>query len=591
MSKFTIPNSAGQIRQVNRGDVFGELWETFGIDLTSSIGKLKTSTRLAPTISTTASDNADWQTGCIFDGSIYWYGDNRRAIIGAERNPRISGSWTAGTISFDVGQESDSVVFNEKLLVSTGTNIAMSTNGSTFDNDWWTTVNIGGETGSALTVGVPHTMDVSLVGHETVFVTNGNKVHYANESAGHSTVTLPAHLVACSIATDPFATWVGTYSNSGDAYVYEIYVGETLDSTPVARRSYRIKGASAVLSMDVSDDGVPYLVTDKGYIHVYNGRSFVPVAQFPFASKGYSLAGLSLGNVDDDNIVRAIHPKGMRADGKSLLININTDNQLITDLASNPDDNDDVFNNYVVDERSPSGVWEFNIETGTLNHIAPLTNDSSQNGFHRHQSSGPILVTNNQYTRFLTTSRVQSDRTDIYAEDPTTTPFGYFVTSEIQSDSILDAWEQLAIQKDILNSETISVKYRTSKRASMPKYGLGTWTKTNTVVVSEDISSIIEDGDLVEVIDGYGAGKIAHVSSSTSSSTTTTITLDTAIGSIGEASTVRFRNFKTFSLEDNANYDSGGTAETSTWVQFMVVLNGMVEVRQLLSKGNANGEV
>ena len=43
MSTFRIPNSTGQIRQDNRGDTRGELWETFNMDLSTIIDKLKIS--------------------------------------------------------------------------------------------------------------------------------------------------------------------------------------------------------------------------------------------------------------------------------------------------------------------------------------------------------------------------------------------------------------------------------------------------------------------------------------------------------------------------------------------------------------------
>ena len=47
MSTFTIPNSQGQIRVSNTSDIFGELSETFNIDLSSSLGKIKVGNKLA----------------------------------------------------------------------------------------------------------------------------------------------------------------------------------------------------------------------------------------------------------------------------------------------------------------------------------------------------------------------------------------------------------------------------------------------------------------------------------------------------------------------------------------------------------------
>lgn len=594
MSTFEAPNREGLFRQVNQGDTLGELWSTFNIDLSTSYGKLKTSKCLSPTLSEAKMDNDDIQAMGVFDGYYYAFGTGgRRMYLSSVRNPRNSGAWVSNSISpFDTGSETDAVVFDGKLLVSTGTDIASfdDITGSP-DVDYWTNVLSGDD----LTVNVPHIMNVSRLREETLFVTDGNKVRYFQKPDEHSTIYLATHLTACCIASDAYATWVGTYSGEGNAMVYEIYEDETatvfdpgssaVANIPVARRSYPING-SAVLSMDIVD-GVPYIVTDKGHIQTLNGRSFVTVAEFPFAMDGVSLAGLTLGNIDEDNTVRAIHPKGMRADNRSLFININTDNQLITDLAGNPIDDDDIFENVVVNPRSSSGIWEYNLDTGILNHRYAFTNADTQNGFHRHQSSGPLLITKNQYTRILAASRLQSGRTDIYAEDPNGTPFGYFITREINSETIQDGWEKLAIKKDVLNNETIDVKYRTNKKTKIPKYNEANWTGAKTFVVEEVIDDTAEVGFLVEIVDGYGAGKLSHITEISTSATTTSITVEDEIGSNGESGYIRIWNFKKFNMDDFEQHQTGGLSEATEWVQFMVVLNGMVEVRQMFNKGSA----
>lgn len=587
MSTYQLPSNTGAITQPNNGDVSGELWGAFNIDLYSSRGKMRVSKRLSPTLSEAKMSNDDVQAFCRFGSKTYGFADSSRVLsIESYRNSRLTGSWSATTYdSFDIGNETDAVVFGGAMLVSTGTNIARTTDGSSYDTDWWTTVSVGGDTGVALDNGVPHTMDVSRIGAETLFVTNGNKVHYANEVAGHSTVTLASQLTACCLATDYKATWVGTYSNEGDAYVYEIYIGETdTASTPIARNSYKIEG-SAVLSMEVVD-GVVFIVTDRGKIQYFNGIAFVDATSFPFAWDNVSIDGMSVGDIDDENNLRAVHPKGMRRDGKSLLININTNNELIDDLAANPLDNDDEFENIVVNERSPSGVWEYNTETGQLTHLAALNADTDTQGFHRQQRSGAILVTNNQYTRFLTTGRVLSTRTDILAQDPSTSPFGYVITREINSQTIQDAWEKLAIKhNDLIDGESIEIKYRTDKVRGYPKYSEANWTGASTFVVTND-ASMVSVGDEVEVIDGYGAGKIAHVTEITSSTTTYTVTLDTAIGANSETSNVRFQNWKRATAEDLTDTQTVGLDKVSNWVQFKIVLNGFIEIRQMFNKGS-----
>lgn len=587
MSTFRIPNSQGQIRQVNNGDTYGELWGTFNVDLTTSPGKIKASKRLTATMSATKMDNDNVQAFALYKGSIVAFASGNRVMyLAAERNPRISGSWASASGSLDIGNESDAVVFDGKLLVSTGTNIASTTDTqpspSDFDDDWWTAVT----SGTALTVNKPHIMDVSKIGQETLFVTDGNLVRYYNTTAFHSAITLSDEHTACCLATDYTGTWFGTYASDGEALIYFLQVGQDQ-----ATQAFKVDG-TAVLSIEIVK-GVPYILTDRGHIQTFDGRGFVTVQSFPFAFKSVVLDGLEVGNFDDSNIDRAIHPKGMRAHNDKLLININTDNQLIDTLASNPLDNDDVFTNYVVDERSPSGVWEYDVNTGVLNHRSALVYDTTTPGYHRNQTSGPILILNNQYTRFLTSGRVETDKTDIFAESPTEVPLSYFITPEIVASTVSEAWERVALKVDTLQvGESVEVKYRTRNNRLLPAYLNMTWLDGTQFTTTNDTSNI-SVGDEVEIVNGYKAGEIAHITE-ISSGTTKTITIDTNLGVLNEAGIVRVQNWQKIDYtynEDTLEFDTVGITETSAWIQFKVVMRGQVTVRQFISKGNSKNEL
>lgn len=592
MAVFKIPNSNGQIRQSNKGDIYGELWGTFNIDLTSSPGKIKTSRQLYPSLSETKMDNDDLHASCIYGGYIYnILSGSRIQRIEAYRNPRISGTWVSSSGSLTATVSSDAVVFDNQILVTTSTNIAMNNNAGTpsWDTDWWTTV----VSGTALDNGFPHVMDISNIGNETLFVTDGNLVRYMNVLAGptynHSTVTLAEDQVACALATDYKATFVGTYSNSGNARVYEIYVGEQVDSVPVARNSYPVDG-TAVLSMDVVD-GVVYIVTDRGHIQAFNGVAFVTVGSFPFAFDSVAIDGISVGDIEASNIGRGIHPKGMRAYGKSLYLNVNTNNQLIDDLASNPIDNDDIFNNVVVNERSASGVWEFDTETRVLNHRYALKYSANQVGFHRLQNSAPILILDNQYTRILTAGRLDSARTDVFVENPDQVPTGYFITSEIDSNTVQEAWERFNLKVEQLGAgDSIEIKYRTSKNREYPAYASGTFLSANTFNTTDDLSMVAE-GDEIELIDGDNAGLMAHVTAIDESESVYSITLDRDISTAGLTCYARFQNWKLATHTEEGQIVFTGLGETSTYVQFKVVMTGNVEVRGFMNKGNSKNEV
>lgn len=589
MATYNLPNSNGQIRQSNKGDVYGELWGTFNVDLTSSPGKIKTSRQLYTSLSEAKMDNDDLLASVVFNGYIYnLLKADRYQYLEAYRNPRISGSWvSASSTALTTTNYTDAVVFDNNLLVSGSTNIAMNDNPSSpsWDEDWWTTI----VSGTALTASVPHVMDVSNIGAETLFVTDANLVRYYNPTAGHSTVTLASNLIACALATDYKATFVGTYSNSGNARVYEIYVGEQVDSVPVARNSYPVDG-TAVLSMDVVD-GVVYIVTDRGHIQAFNGVAFVTVGSFPFAFDSVAIDGMSVGDIAASNIDRGIHPKGMRAYGKSLYLNVNTNNQLIDDLASNPIDNDDIFNNVVVNERSASGVWEFDTETQVLNHRYALKYSADQVGFHRLQNSAPILILDNQYTRILTAGRLDSARTDVFVENPDQVPTGYFITSEIDSNTVQEAWERFNLKVEQLgDGDSIEIKYRTSKNHEYPAYASGTFLSANTFNTTDDLSMVAE-GDEIELIDGDNAGLMAHVTAIDESESVYSITLDRDISTAGVTCYARFQNWKLATHTEEGQIVFTGLGETSTYVQFKVVMTGNVEVRGFMNKGNSKNEV
>lgn len=582
MAKRTIPNSRGQIRQVNEGDKFGELWSTFGIDLKTSLGKIKTSKRLDGTMAEVQMDNDNVMAIATFEDKTWVFATgNRRMNIFSYRNPRTSGSWVSASGSSDYGQETDTALFNGFLLISTGTDI-QSYNGSSFDNDYWTNV----LSGTALSVGKPHTLEVINSGQETLFVTDDNVVRYYNTTAGHDSFTLQAEHVACSLTSSLDRVWAGTYTNSGNALVYELAVGNT-----IASNAFEIDG-QAVLSM-ATIDNTPYIVTDKGHIQAFNGVGFVTVGSFPFAFKSVVIDGLFPGDIEDSNIERAIHPRGMRSQNETLFIYVNTHNELIDQLASNPLDDDDIFDNQVVDERSPSGVWEFEAPTGNLNHRYALTHGSDSEGYHQLSQSGPILVTDNQYTKLLVGGRVESDRTELFA-DATSGNYGYFVTPEYHTDSVTETFESVAISADqLVAGDKINLKYRTTKVKDYPITSDVTWLESTIFTTTDTRMADASEGDEVEILSGTGAGKTAHITEIIGT-TTIQVTVDSDIGgALNTTSTVRVDNWilhpETYTEDDKEN-KVFGIGDNATMAQFKVVMDGDITINKLAVKGNSKTE-
>lgn len=575
MSTFTIPNRNGQIRQDNHGDTRGELWSTFNIDLTSTIGKMKVSKALSKVLDGVDDlENTKVIALGIFtiNGKTDYYAVTSGAVwlCSINNDPTDSANWAKETeILISETVYSDIVTFNDLVLISTGVDIA-SWNGTVDDTDWWTNV----VSGTALTALKPHIMHVHRGGQETLFVTDDNKVRYYNSTAGHSTVTLQSDLTASCISSGVSAIWVGTYTESSDhAYVYEIYVGEEISSTPVARAAYKVEGR-AVLSIEVIDN-IPYIITEKGNLQAFNGAGFSTVAQFPFAYGDPTLAGVRAGLIQDSNIARPIHPKGMRAHNSSLYINLNSEN----------------YNSQPINNRTPSGIWEYNKNTQTLNHRYALREASTEYGSFLSENAGPLVIVDNEYTFLIAGG--EPDRYDhgLFTES-SATKFGYFITPEIQSDTVTDAYESIYHKaKTLASGESIITKYRTTKRDTV--YFTGTYADVNVLNTTDDVSTIAV-GDEIQITAGYGAGKLAHVESINVGATVTTITLDTSIGSAGQTVDAMSDNWTLAQdtyTSDDGEYRRQGPFGTNPWIQFKVVLTGDIEYRQFINKGNSSTEM
>lgn len=579
MSTFTIPNR-GQIRQNNRAetDVFTELVESYNLDLTSKYGKIKTAKKLKKIID--SADDEDWGdivAFAIYETNYYVVTTDGVFICNTLDDITDPTNWTQendfGTSS--TAFQSDAVVFNDLLLVSDSTDIG-SYNGTTFDNDWWTTVSKGGDTGSALTSNRQHTMHVHRGGQETLFVTDGNKVLYANTTAGHSTVTLQDDLVANCIDSGVNAIWVGTYSESDtNAYVYEIYVGEEIDSVPVARNAYKVDGR-AVLSLAVINN-IPHIVTEKGKIQAFNGAGFSTVASLPFAHTTTALDNIRPGSIANNPLNLPVHPKGMRAYGDSILLFINTELEGGVDSTAN------------YPQHSSSGVWEYSSVTGQVNHRYALSDTASQFGGRIGASSSPILVTESEDSIIMTGGEIQGSTNGLFVESSDTN-IASFITAEIESGTVSDAFEAVYIKaKTLADSESIELKYRTVKKDN--QFADGVLADAHTFNTTDTLD--VEVGDQVKVMTGTLTGTIAHITA-ISGSTTKSYELDTDIGTTGESIKLEFSNFKkhpaTYTNEDG-EFKKFGVGENNPWIQYEVVMKGDLELRQFISKSNSKVEL
>lgn len=577
MSTQKIPSTEKQIIQSNVGDYRGNLWSTYNIDLDSNPGTIKTSKRLDRVLD---EDHGYIATGDIMqalqihDGNYYLATNENVLSCSVSSDPTNVANW-AGESDFqseDLGLETDMTSFAGLLLTSFGTDIA-SFDGTTFDADWWTNV----ASGTTLTANKVHTLAVLRTGNDTLFVTDGNVIRYLNITSGpaynKTSITLDTLMTANCLAPSLDTMWVGTYTEvENNAYVYEVVVGNDQ-----ASQAYEIDGRVCLTMFTYKN--TPFVVTEKGYIQVFNGAGFETIAQFPWADQSMIMDGCRPGLVQDSSTSRAIHPKGAQVSGKYAFIYVNAEDEF--DSGEN------------LSTRGASGVWVLDLETYSLTHRYSLADASTDYGQSKVGRSGPVLITGTPETRIMVAGEAHGTE-GVWMEGSETAQ-GYFTTVRHESDSITDNFETFVVKADTLDtSQTIDVKY---KETVVPNYPVRindiSWLNATQFTTTGDLSLIVPDaegnyGHEVEIVAGYRAGYMCHITA-IDGVTTKTVTVDESIGTLNELSDIYIDNWK--KLEDQYIPSDGerkklGGGENATFRQYKVVMNGAVTVREIISKSN-----
>lgn len=561
-----IPNNLGQIIQTNIGDYSGQLWESFNLDVSTKPGKIKTSKKLERILTDTQLGTpAGVVDLLIWDSRYILCTEDNMYTCSVTDDPRDSSNWTNEPASADLDINSSAVVFddgtNSRLRISRDTDIAEWNGAGTYDDDWWTT----DKAGTPLTSGVPHMLAVVQSQKETMYVTDGNRVQYIEKDAAASQIVeLDSNVTATCLAGGlDGAMWVGTFNEtSGNAFVYEIYTNEQVDGTPTYRQAYPVDGR-AVLAVWVHNN-TPHIVTETGAIQQFNGAGFTTIAHFPFQLSGRHLDGVRAGQIQDSSRARPIHPRGVKTHGSYTYLFINT--------ISEEDD-------YAPTTRMHSGVWELDHSTNSLVHkFAPIST-SDQAGQSSLEGSGPLLITDSEFTFLMCGADVQpSANTEVFA---VSSDYGtsYFVTPEKNSQVETDAFLRIIHKASIKNDGEVHTLYRNTSRDTV--YGTINWLSDTEFTTTDNWDDVAE-GDLVRISHGYGAGHWANVESISASALTWTVTLTRAIGASGQTSYAYsdpFKYIESVYTADDGESKRVGPDKASPWIQIMVIMEGDIEYR------------
>ena len=537
MATFKLQNNIGQIRQMGRGDLLGELYATRNINLSENPGKVKLSnaTEQVMTDSDIGSDSAeaisqyDSKIVVLTDGNLY------------EADTPYT-SWS--TYSAGPTTAEDMTTYDNQLRIAESTDIA-SFDGTTYTSDWWSNGTAG--TPPSLSASNPHNVvNLSSDGKDTLSVTDGNQIHYYNNDDEHVTIAFDDTQTAICQADGLNEGWVGTFNDGGQgAQVIRWLPGRT-----VYEQSYPVD-ANAVLAIEVVDN-IPHIITEKGEIQRFNQAGFTTIAKLPFDVA--FLEGVETGIIQNTAENRPVHPKGMKQFGKNLLVFVNTEEASSTNNVNN---------------RCPAGVWEVDLTTGSCWHRHDLAGAANIN------ISSPLFVVNDPNSRIYYSGQLEDNTYGLWREDlDGGTNRGFFVTTEYHSDNFEDAWHRIHLAALQDSNDSCVVKYRTSKSLDLPVVADITWTETNQFTTTDDLSNVV-DGDEVEIIAGSGTGYVAHISEIVAGASVYTVTLDESPGTVASTATVNIDNWKKLDTHNTTELIKRiGINKTSPQMQFKVYMEG-----------------
>lgn len=556
MANFQIPNELGQARQLNLSDTSGEILSSKNIDLHTIPGKIKLARPMREVLDDTDLSGDGVEALEVFGGKIYVL---TSGTLYSDDSPYDN--FTSATSSPQDSQ--DMVVFGGQLVIHAGTNID-AWDGSNYTDNWWTA-----RGNPALTGGInapPHIMEVLRIGAETLAVTDGSEVHAYTGGIGGSpilstTVDLGDTYIATCIKSSIRNAWIGSYTeDSNQALVFE-WDGSATNYT----QSYPV-GAKAVLSMEIVDD-VPIIVTERGEIKMFNNSGFKTVAQFPFAFKPLFADAVETALIQRNNHARPIHPKGMKRHQNVVYIAVNFE---------------DVNTGFPIDDRTPNGIWAFDLTTYSLSHLCSPGNSS------HFATSGALMIINDRNGRIYYGNRGVDTLESLYAEDlgSSSINYGYFITPEIESDNVTDAFNQTVSKALLGENDEIVVKYRYKNEVLYPQtFTSCVWTSAKVFNTTQDLSDIqtrytAGHRDEIEIIYGSGAGRIAQITKVEKSANVYTVTVDEEIGTATETSAIRFDNWikvpKSMTQANGEFLELGTGGEAGTFAQFKVALKGYV---------------
>lgn len=594
-------NKDKNIKGILPGVYFGDLWQTFNIDLEKYPGRIALSDKLRRFSSGLGVVSKFIRTNAT--GTDQWFGIVTDTDILRNGNPIInSGTWITDDTTGTFNDPKDGVVHEfangeERLLVTRATNIAIlnkSGGANVWDDDWWTTV----ASGPALTTNIAHP-----IARLQRLVAVGDKVSDVpvihtldkNDVVSNSRLTFGAQYTIRNIYTSSNRFWIGLqHDRGGNAKIVE---WDGFSSSQ--NNEYELPGATPLSGFIVDD--IPYFICSTGQIMRYTGGGFSEFTKFPCPELRVPF--------NDSNI----STYGCFVDSHNVYINVNAPTL-------------QAFSATVVQRgsrRLRAGVWILNVDNRNLYHHMGIGEYASA-GTDVNYGTSPLagvgaLMKSTDINELIISASVYTGGTlmstqtnGIYLQEKninqtsnTGRNRGYFITPYIPINDVEGMWESIVLKfKRFVNSDNrIILKWRVldplynasaqdQAGNAFEEGGINapiTWVNTTSFTCK--VPTGVSVGNEVEILVGDNAGcsfSIASLSGTPDNSTTLTVTLnETAPTSSTDTAMVRFDNWKKeeeISATDIGNkriaFTSSGHGE---FIQLKVELQGFdIQVDDLI---------
>lgn len=560
MSIITIPSpQTKNLTQLNTSDVLGSIFSSQNLDIQENAGRMRVGKRMIVNSADTDSGLSDLYNPIAFvthNNVIYTAGGASAGKVYKNGSTSLFSNFTADLSS---NAPTDMVSDYSDIINASNGNMYATGSGSLYeckDGVWQALPQL-------LSTGVHMLTDYA----SRLYVsTLSNKIYSASIATGTvgtligtGSYTLNVGGLDSAANTITFMKasasriWIGTVNTKGGkGYVYE-WDGQST----IATRSYRLESSGA-LSCVIKDE-IPYIVDANGDLLAFNGGTFVKLTGFN-RENGYRLR-----NSTNSLNKRFIHPNGMsviQGNVHLLINNMNDDYYIGGGIGS-------------IENTIPSGVYEYTQSNGLvhkyglgLSTAGGTIIDYGQNRISRagalqelirrstdlaSTSNGSFLAGGAIYTDATTTAKAMIWNDDL---NDTLQKASTIVTPFIESSQVEDTFQKIFIKhKRLLNStDKIVVKCRNVDIASVE--ATITWTSTTTftvlnsdVVVSNYWTS--DTGGEVEITQGLGSGKSAHITNAVLATGTWTVTVDETFTSATGTSKARFTNWTKLGTIEN----------------------------------------